>query len=67
MEQSDPEIAELFTRRFIVERNRLMLERMQPRLREGNAFIAVGALHLPGEQGLLRLLERRGYRVKAIY
>ena len=67
LDKSDPEIAKLFTRRFIVERNQLMLERMQPRLREGNAFIAVGALHLPGEQGLLRLLERRGYRVKAIY
>lgn len=67
LDKTDPEIAELFTRRFIVERNRLMLERMQPRLREGNAFIAVGALHLPGDQGLLRLLERRGYRVKAVY
>jgi uncharacterized protein YbaP (TraB family) len=27
----------------------------------------VGALHLPGEQGLLQLLRRRGYVVTAIY
>ncbi len=56
-----------FQKRLVVDRNRRMVERMQPRLIEGNAFIAVGALHLPGEQGILRLLENRGYRVKAIY
>lgn len=53
--------------RLLDERNRRMLERMRPRLREGNAFIAVGAGHLPGEQGLLNLLERSGYRVTSIY
>ncbi|HYQ72222.1 MAG TPA: TraB/GumN family protein [Gammaproteobacteria bacterium] len=40
---------------------------MQPHLKAGNAFIAVGALHLPGETGLLSLLEQRGYTVRAIY
>ncbi len=29
----------------------------------GNTFFAVGALHLFGERGLIRELERRGYRV----
>jgi len=40
---------------------------MEERLQEGNAFIAVGALHLPGENGLLKLLPARGYRVLALY
>ncbi len=52
---------------LIDARNLRMVERMTPRLKEGNAFVAVGALHLPGDQGLLRLLEKQGYRVTAVY
>ena len=44
-----------------------MVDRMAPRLAEGNAFIAVGALHLPGEKGVLNLLQQGGYRVSAVY
>lgn len=53
--------------RLLAKRNHRMLERMQPRLKEGSAFIAVGALHLPGREGLLTLLENAGYRVSPIY
>lgn len=53
--------------RLLTRRNHRMLERMQPRLKEGSAFIAVGALHLPGREGLLTLLENNGYRVSPIY
>ncbi len=53
--------------RLLAKRNHRMMERMQPRLQEGSAFIAVGALHLPGKQGLLSLLERAGYQVNPIY
>ena len=49
---------------LIDARNKRMVERMQARLAEGNALIAVGALHLPGEDGLLRLLEQRGYTIQ---
>ncbi len=63
----DARLHQTLTDRLIVKRNRLMLERMRPRLREGNAFIAVGALHLVGGDGLLALLENIGYRVSAIY
>ncbi|OGI44628.1 MAG: hypothetical protein A2150_07400 [Candidatus Muproteobacteria bacterium RBG_16_64_11] len=63
----DARLNELLTGRLLVTRNRVMLERMQPRLREGNAFIAVGALHLHGNDGLLALLEKNGYRVSAVY
>lgn len=48
-------------------RNRRMVERMEPNLKQGNAFIAIGALHLPGEVGVLKLLARKGYRVSAVY
>lgn len=49
------------------KRNRLMVERMAPRLAEGSSFIAIGALHLAGERGVLALLEGLGYRVSRVY
>lgn len=64
---ADTRLNELLIDRLLVKRNQVMLERMRPRLREGNAFIAVGALHLPGDDGLLALLEKSGYRVSAVY
>ena len=66
MPANDP-AAERLMEDLLDKRNHKMLQRMQPRLQEGRAFIAVGALHLPGEQGLLNLLEQRGYRVEAVY
>lgn len=53
--------------RLLWDRNHTMVERMQPFLNKGNAFIAIGALHLPGEEGVLSLLEQAGYQVEAIY
>jgi uncharacterized protein YbaP (TraB family) len=57
-------LQEFFENELIAKRNRRMVERIQPRLAEGNALVAVGALHLPDEVGILRLLEARGYTVK---
>jgi len=48
-------------------RNIRMAKRLQPILKQGKAFIAIGALHLPGKQGVLHLLEQQGYKVTAIY
>lgn len=48
-------------------RNRTMVERALPLLEEGDAFIAVGALHLPGEQGLAHLIQQSGYEVTPVY
>jgi len=62
----DPRLAGEFQRRLIVDRNQRMAERVEPYLRQGGAFIAVGALHLAGEQGLVRLLERQGYTVRVV-
>lgn len=56
-----------FIRRVILGRNVIMAHRMQARLREGNAFFAVGALHLYGEEGVLALLAQEGFRLTMVY
>jgi uncharacterized protein YbaP (TraB family) len=60
-------LKQLFDQRLLYDRNARMIERMQPQLKAGEAFIAVGALHLHGEKGLLSLLARDGYRVSRVY
>jgi len=61
------ELARHYTERYLDARNRIMVERMQPLLAEGSTFVAVGALHLPGEEGILRLLEKKGYSVTRLH
>jgi uncharacterized protein YbaP (TraB family) len=60
-------VGEVFKKDLIDKRNRTMVLRMQPRLSEGDAFIAVGALHLPAKNGILNLLRQQGYHVEAVY
>ncbi|MDR9437689.1 MAG: TraB/GumN family protein [Thiohalophilus sp.] len=67
LEKSGKDVSALVNDSLIEQRNRNMLETMQTQLKKGNAFIAVGALHLPGDVGLLRMLEAQGYRVNAVY
>jgi uncharacterized protein len=62
-----PALDAAMKRRLLTDRNRRMVERMQSWLRRGNVFVAVGAAHLPGPEGILKLLEREGYRVSAVY
>lgn len=69
-EKYQPDDARLYrevTDRLLDQRNRRMVERLAPLLKQGGAFIAVGAAHLPGEAGLLYRLEKAGYRVTVVY
>ncbi len=52
-----------FEELVVTGRNHLMAERAAPILSEGNVFMAVGALHLPGEEGLVELLAKQGFKV----
>lgn len=58
---SDRELAARMEKLLIDDRNARMVERLQGVLLRGGAFVAIGALHLPGSGGILALLERRGY------
>lgn len=68
--QADPSVVEdveTFNRLMLFERNKAWLAPLQRYLDEGNAVIAVGAAHLPGDGGLLKLLQGRGYVVKHVH
>lgn len=54
-----------FEEKMVNARNRVMAEHAVPIIDKGNAFIAVGALHLPGEKGLVSLLRSKGFTVEA--
>ncbi|GAB1580186.1 TraB/GumN family protein [Phyllobacterium phragmitis] len=55
-----------FEQTMIEARNAVMAERAVPILDDGNAFMAIGALHLPGEKGLIELLRAKGYRISRV-
>jgi uncharacterized protein YbaP (TraB family) len=55
------------TKRVIHDRNVVMAFRMQRQLRRGDAFVALGALHLYGERGVLALLEEDGYQAARVF
>ena len=58
-----PEVAAMLDFRIVTNRNRIMVERTLPLLEEGTTFVAVGAGHLPGDKGILRLFEEEGFTV----
>ncbi len=57
----------VMTKRVVFDRSVVMAFRMQRQLRRGHAFVALGALHLYGEKGVLALLEEDGYRASRVY
>lgn len=59
----DRDLVQRFMERINDARNVRMAQRLIPHLEKGNVFVAVGALHLPGEKGLLNLLEKAGFTV----
>ena len=48
------------------DRNNAWMKKLPEIMKEKPAFIAVGALHLAGKDGLLNLLEKEGYKVEAV-
>lgn len=63
---TDAEGYAAFEEKIITNRNRIMAERAAPMLDEGGVFLAVGALHLPGEEGVAQLLQDAGYTITPV-
>ncbi len=56
-----------FQTHLIDKRNIVMRDRSLPLIEKGASFVAVGALHLPGEMGLVNLYRQAGYKVTAVW
>lgn len=55
-----------FHKLLVVDRNLRMSEKARPLLEKGDALIAVGALHLIGEHGLVALLRKAGFTLTPV-
>jgi len=62
---SDAETERVMTK-LVDDRNITQFEAAQPLIEAGNSFIAVGALHLPGKQGLVEKFKQAGYTVTPV-
>ena len=63
----DEAVFNRFMQKILYGRNDKIISRIENYINEGNIFIAIGAMHLPDEHGLLKLLETRGYKLSRIY
>jgi uncharacterized protein YbaP (TraB family) len=66
LNELDAGTRDYFTSKGIDERNRRMLATLLPMLQESRVFVAVGALHLPGDEGLISLLRREGFELSPL-
>ena len=52
---------------FLFKRNKKWLSKIVLNINTNSTFIAVGAGHLAGEEGLINLLKKQGFKLKSIY
>ena len=64
---SDKALYEELIKKLLWDRNISMVNKMETYLQAGNSFIAIGALHLPGKDGVLYLLHKKGYKISKVY
>jgi hypothetical protein len=65
-DEAQMKIAPGFYQAVLFARNARWLPPVERVLAQGDAFIAVGAAHLLGGDGLLEQLRKRGYRVERV-
>ena len=60
-------LSDKFSARLLTDRNKVMTQRVDSLMQGGRTFLfAVGAAHLPQEQGVLEQLRRMGYAVEPV-
>lgn len=60
---ADAQMPEKFYKALVTDRNIRMANRIDVFVKEQPTFIAVGALHLPTDKGVIELLRKKGYTV----
>jgi uncharacterized protein YbaP (TraB family) len=63
--QKDSEPEEL--EKLVYGRNRNWVSQMKDIMPQTPTMFVVGAGHLPGEQGLIKLLEQEGYKLEPVW
>ncbi len=64
-EKSDNDMMSKFEAELLTNRNKNWIPKMQKTMLEKPTFFAVGAAHLAGENGVIQLLRKQGYKVEA--
>ena len=57
----------LYNKAMLFDRNEIMSTSMDSIMKTGSLFAAVGAAHLPGKNGMIEILRRKGYTVTPIF
>jgi uncharacterized protein YbaP (TraB family) len=55
-----------FNDEILTKRNHIMADRISNLIKEKTIFIAIGAGHLPGKEGVIELLRKKGFNVRAV-
>ena len=55
-----------YNKAMLFDRNQVMSRSMDSIMKTGSLFAAVGAAHLPGKNGMIEMLRRKGYTVTPI-
>ena len=62
----DAQKSEKFYKVLVLDRNKRMADRMAEFIKKQSTFIAIGALHLPGDKGVISLLRKKGFTVEPV-
>ena len=60
-------LSQVTTKSILIDRNKVMTERIDTIIQKRPTFIGIGAAHLGGKEGVIKGLEEIGYTVKPIY
>ncbi len=52
---------------LLVDRNYTMADRIAKLIKKESTFVAIGAGHLPGKEGVIELLRKKGFSVEPVY
>lgn len=66
-EKSDNELTSGFMDELLNNRNKNWIERIEKIAKAKATFFGVGAAHLGGEKGVIKLLQKKGYKVEAVF
>ncbi|MDP4220247.1 MAG: TraB/GumN family protein [Bacteroidota bacterium] len=61
------DLSNTFNAALITDRNHRMADRIDSIMHKKSLFVAIGALHLPGDEGLINLLRKKGYALTPLW